>query len=49
MLFGVTCDFARERDQPAQTLTERYYVAIQKLSDAGAVHIPMLVANGVWI
>jgi len=39
-LIGVTCDFARVRDQPAQTVIERYYAAIQKHSDACAVLIP---------
>jgi putative glutamine amidotransferase len=37
---GVTCDYARVRDQPAQAVIERYYSAVQRFSDVCAVLIP---------
>ncbi len=39
-LVGITCDYARVRDQPAQTVIERYYHAVQRISDASTVLIP---------
>ena len=39
-LVGVTCDFARVRDQPAQAVLERYYGAIQRFANACAMLIP---------